>query len=250
MKRFMRISLSIFSFCAFLFASVAFSYPHPGIQPSQIPLDNFTIDQLQQAATAGDPDAQYALGYLYYYGKRVPQNTETALDWMRRAAVQGQTQAIHALQLLGQPVHNVRVDIADDSTDDSSPPPKANTATKKPTANANKSSDSVNVSQKSTKSSMTTAVATPKAEKSKNPDVASKTQYTIQLMASASKATLEQYSKAHQLGSKAHYGVTQRQGKKWYVLTYGVYPSKAAAQQAINTLPAGVKAKHPWVKAM
>ena len=64
---------------------------------------NMSVEQLKQAAAKSDPDAEYALGYMYYYGKDgVTQDTKTAQMWIQKAADQGQAQAIKALQLLQQ----------------------------------------------------------------------------------------------------------------------------------------------------
>lgn len=56
--------------------------------------------KVEQAARAGDPDAQYALGYLYYYGIGTAQDRQTGLLWIRKAAAQGQPVAQEALQAL------------------------------------------------------------------------------------------------------------------------------------------------------
>lgn len=56
--------------------------------------------KVEQAARAGDPDAQYALGYLYYYGIGTAQDRQTGLMWIRKAAAQGQPVAQQALQAL------------------------------------------------------------------------------------------------------------------------------------------------------
>ena len=52
---------------------------------------------LEQLARQGDPAAQYGLGYLHYYGLGVPQDTEMALLWIRRAADNGYEDAGTAL---------------------------------------------------------------------------------------------------------------------------------------------------------
>ncbi len=54
---------------------------------------------LKPLAQEGDPAAQYALGYLYYYGFGVPENREAGLAWIRRAADQGYGKARDALGL-------------------------------------------------------------------------------------------------------------------------------------------------------
>lgn len=48
-----------------------------------------TIPNMRSLAEAGQPIAQFWLGYLYYKGWGVPQNMDTALTWSKAAAEQG-----------------------------------------------------------------------------------------------------------------------------------------------------------------
>jgi TPR repeat protein len=43
------------------------------------------------------PEAQYSLGYMYFYGMGVPQNYKKAARWCRKAAEQGNAMAQGAL---------------------------------------------------------------------------------------------------------------------------------------------------------
>lgn len=61
---------------------------------------NCSVSRVEEAAINGDPDAEYALGYLHYYGEGVPNDPETAKLWMDRAAQQGQPEALKAERLL------------------------------------------------------------------------------------------------------------------------------------------------------
>ena len=54
--------------------------------------------QLLPLAVKGNADAQYAIGYMYYYGKGIDYNEELAENWLRKAAKQGHTHAIEALK--------------------------------------------------------------------------------------------------------------------------------------------------------
>ena len=56
--------------------------------------------KLMPIAEAGNPDAQYAIGYMYYYGQGVVEDREKASHWMKLAARQGQPQAQKALHIL------------------------------------------------------------------------------------------------------------------------------------------------------
>ncbi len=57
--------------------------------------------QLQPLAVQQIPDAQYAVGYMYYYGLGTIQNNTLALKWLQSAAAQGQPQAQKALEMIG-----------------------------------------------------------------------------------------------------------------------------------------------------
>ncbi len=55
---------------------------------------------LEPLAVKGHADAQYAVGYMYYYGYGTPQNDQLAFKWMQSAAAQGQHDATQALKML------------------------------------------------------------------------------------------------------------------------------------------------------
>jgi DamX protein len=59
-----------------------------------------SIDRVEVAAQAGNPDAQYALGYMYYYGINTVQDVPTARLWIKRAASQDQLLAQKALRIV------------------------------------------------------------------------------------------------------------------------------------------------------
>ncbi|WMQ74157.1 MAG: Cell division protein DamX [Sodalis sp.] len=71
--------------------------------------------------------------------------------------------------------------------------------------------------------------------------------YTLQLSSASQPATLNAYARQQQL---SHYWVyqTRRNGKLWYVLVNGVYPSLSQAKNALAKLPADVQAKKPWAR--
>jgi len=56
--------------------------------------------RLKPEAEKGQPDAQYAIGYMYYYGKGVVENRKKALSWIKCAASAGQPDAVEALKIL------------------------------------------------------------------------------------------------------------------------------------------------------
>lgn len=56
--------------------------------------------RLKPEADKGQPDAQYAVGYMYYYGQGVVEDRKKALRWIRCAAKAGQPEAIEALKIM------------------------------------------------------------------------------------------------------------------------------------------------------
>lgn len=59
-----------------------------------------SVTKIEKAARAGDPDAQYALGYMYYYGVGTARNPALAQTWISKAAAQGQPLALKASHIL------------------------------------------------------------------------------------------------------------------------------------------------------
>lgn len=58
------------------------------------------IDLIERKAEQADADAEYALGYMYFYGINTEKDEYAGAAWMRAAAGQGQQQAIMATNLL------------------------------------------------------------------------------------------------------------------------------------------------------
>ena len=57
---------------------------------------------LLPAAAGGNAEAQYAVGYMYYYGYGVTQDTDVGHFWIKRAANQHYMPAIKALELINK----------------------------------------------------------------------------------------------------------------------------------------------------
>ena len=55
------------------------------------------LTQFKKAAAQGNAQAQYDLGYAYYFGWGVPKNDATADYWLKKAAAQGNARAQNAL---------------------------------------------------------------------------------------------------------------------------------------------------------
>lgn len=59
-----------------------------------------SFKSLLPLAREGDAKAQYALGYMYYYGKGIKQDLTLAKIWMRNAAKQAYAPARKALAVI------------------------------------------------------------------------------------------------------------------------------------------------------
>lgn len=58
--------------------------------------------RLKPVAQSGNAKAQYAIAYMYYYGQGVVENRPFAIKWMRKAAEQGNIDAIKSIALIKQ----------------------------------------------------------------------------------------------------------------------------------------------------
>jgi DamX protein len=66
---------------------------------------DISFKEVESAAQMGDPDAEYALGYMFFNGEGTDQDTQLGSYWIHRAAAEGQPQARQALQLLSETEH-------------------------------------------------------------------------------------------------------------------------------------------------
>ena len=62
----------------------------------------FELGDLKRAARAGDADAQMLLGYVYARGEYVTKDDQSAVEWWRKAAAQGNREAREALRERGE----------------------------------------------------------------------------------------------------------------------------------------------------
>lgn len=70
--------------------------------------------------------------------------------------------------------------------------------------------------------------------------------YALQVLGTGSESAAQAFIRAQ--GADYHYFKKTLNGKPLYVVTYGNFPNRAAAQAAIKTLPAKVQAAKPWPK--
>lgn len=72
--------------------------------------------------------------------------------------------------------------------------------------------------------------------------------YVVQVLGTGAEANAQAF--VRQQGGQYHYFKKSLQGKSLFVVTYGSFTSRAAAQTAIKSLPAKVQASKPWPRTV
>lgn len=73
--------------------------------------------------------------------------------------------------------------------------------------------------------------------------------YTLQLFGVSERKAASGFIGRHQLGDRARIIESRREGKPWFIVVYGNYPSRPAAQNAVTRLPPAVRREvQPWVR--
>ena len=95
-------------FSLFFLLSLLCGCIKPGLNLRQ-GINSFQVQDYRQAfirlkpeAEKGQPDAQYAIGYMYYYGEGVIEDRRKAWYWITRAAQADQADAKQAVKILGK----------------------------------------------------------------------------------------------------------------------------------------------------
>ena len=246
---------------------------------------NCSIRAVQQAAENGNADAQYALGYMYYYGIGTVKDQQTAALWIERAAAAGQPLARKAWTLINtgatfNDLHDAASGVERQNSQASSmviqQEPRnvqeMNATTHQepittylPAYNStrpeNQPSKEIpqmmqqqyptgNAASAPTQNSSYQTI--PPTSMNGLPGQASTAEshaYTMQLMASNHLSDVKAFMAQHNLNNKAQYHVTERDGQPRYIVTYGNYQTQDEAVAALQQLPPDLQANHPWVKS-
>jgi DamX protein len=75
------------------------------------------------------------------------------------------------------------------------------------------------------------------------------TGYALQFFGVTERKAASNFIARHNLGDRARIIDSKREGKPWFVVVYGAYPTRAAAQNAAGRLPPAVQREvQPWVR--
>lgn len=208
------------------------------------------FQELLPVAQAGRPEAEYAVGYLYYYGYGIPRNEETGLYWIGRAAAQRYPLATEALQKIRQ----VRgADSRKTEEDDRDEAAVTKTPVEKPVVSPGKIADTLrhrrSVSMPVTIRYHSAAKKTATVKKGfiqpLAPDPCLPGRYTLQLYGTFDLAHAYHMQQVWQ-DADSILCQTTRQNRHWYVVVSGSYATLAEARQSKTLLLPVLKSQHPW----
>lgn len=190
-------------------------------------------------AAKGNPDAEYALGYLYYYGKGTPANQILGKQWILKAAQDGNQQAAEAYQMIIGKEQAVMPISASLNVNNYHPKTLAQPVSKRPIVLPTSRVSTIHKHQKHHSGAA-----------KKHLLAAKKTDYTLQLFDATTAAHASAFINKYKLGKSAYYFQRKLNGKSLYVVVYGTYPSKATAAKAVTSLPAIIQQLRPWVRSL
>ena len=193
-----------------------------------------SVSRVTKDANAGNPDAEYALGYLYFSGFGVQKNTQLARQWIQKAASQGQQLAAKALQLMPA--------VGDDQQF------LAVSASSAGQADANSTGfGSSHVGTAVKPQPVLRGVSQARLPKSGAKTIT----YAIQLMSSNNLSSIQAYVKTIK-GLSGEVGIYSRPSgsEPAYVLLTGNFASIDAARAAIKALPESMQKQKPWARSL
>ncbi|MEW8279957.1 MAG: SPOR domain-containing protein [Candidatus Thiodiazotropha sp.] len=74
--------------------------------------------------------------------------------------------------------------------------------------------------------------------------------YTIQLVGVSKREAIDAFIERYALEGEMAYTETERDGKAWYTLLFGIYSRQAEAANALQQLPERLQAQQPWIRRL
>ncbi len=204
-------------------------------------VDNKTIVELKDLAQAGDPAAEYTLGYQYYYGIGVSRDEEAAREWIAKSASQGYKRAKEAMRLI---INNRRYKPDQPSLMGLSQRPTPKSGDQNP-LRLKQMKSHIDLSKKTSKKSLSTLRT--KNNVSKQLQIKKQFKYTIQLLSSTNKQDLFAFRDKYGLQQKSRIKESSRNKVKYYKLLYGHYSKYRYAKLALDHLPKSLRKHNPWI---
>lgn len=212
------------------------------------------LEPLKAAAARGQVRALYALGYMHFYGRGVPQDRARGIEMIRRAAKAGDALAIEALGVIADARGISRQHRPSDR------PASPGAAAEGPARVTTQ--DEIAAAHSPPADAEGTARAAPKQgiEDPTYGNVAGKggmawlrqrdpEHFTIELLAVRDRETVRRYRELYLTRSPPPEPVqvveVVRRGRSWLLLVMGDYPDRAAARRVIEGLPPLLRAGKP-----
>jgi DamX protein len=73
--------------------------------------------------------------------------------------------------------------------------------------------------------------------------------FTIQLIAATDREALAEFIQQHGLNDQAALLTVKREGRDWYVVVLGDYPSRAAGRAALQNIPTALRRDGAWIRS-
>lgn len=245
---------------------------------------NCSMSNVMTAAKRGDPDAQYALGYMYFYGIGTQRDSQSARLWIQKSASQGQPLAKRALDIManegelsvlhptrprssGGRFRQPRRDVAEMNRATPTQPLQSHLPAyrKRPPAvvapsMTSPTSPAASPASAPASSSISDPRLSPQAKANMpltspttgtaTAAVTAKPGYTLQVMASHDYQALKSLVVRNHLSSSATIYESTVNGKQWYTLGFGRFESAQRARQALTKLPLSLRRYNPWAKSL
>lgn len=199
--------------------------------------------QLLPVAVYGRVEAEYAVGYMYYYGYGIPQDPDSGLFWIQKAAARGYCPAIRALQLMGEGTPKCSLIEPYYDVSGACVCPKPYALPPRPCPCSSKSSFA-------RQPSYPPSFPPPRQGELRSVTVSQNNSdsYALQLYGAYQLKHVKNLQKELSLAQGTRIWHTKHQNKNWYVLTYGSYSSIADARLARDDLPSHLNNFEPWVR--
>ena len=195
-------------------------------------------------AVKGHSQAQYTLGYLYYYGLGIAQNSEVGKKWISSSAAKGNQRALKALELISKEEAKIKEKKVDEveKTESDTPitivePPVEVAAAQLPSTPSKPAPTVQLVESKSDETKPTEWVF-------EQPPGS----YTIQLTSLTNEAAAQDFLANNSLDGATKLISYYSQGSRRYGIIYGSFPTYTEAKEALAKLPHSLANASPWIR--
>ena len=207
----------------------------------------------ERAALQDVPEAAYNLGVLYDLGRGVAADAATAMQWYERAAARGYHPAASRLAALRAANPELLAKPAPVPASPVSQTAPAASTQAEPVASQPPSADPVVMeAAPATSTAEPAAVALPSSpgSRSASPWLAAlaPNHYTLQVLSHTNEESVRRYLAENFKDGEAGYFAFELNGKTWYTVVYGDYPSHSQAKAAGADLAERLGGTQPWVR--